>query len=84
MKKIIPLMLSVLMLRVWYRSPKDTVFSRETLSGITIQYVFNDNHEFLIVRRDQGTLDYVDFLDVTASEWVEVTAGVKKDEPPSP
>ena len=65
MKKIIPLLLFVLMLRVWIES---------TMHGAGTGILLNSfQNEWLAVQLDDGKIAYVSSKWVTKSKWVEVT-----------
>lgn len=74
MKSVAKALLLMLMLKVWWKGPDCLACSKAPLSGVVVQYLLNDNKGFLLVRKDDGTLDSLEYQQVTKSQWVEVKA----------
>ena len=64
----------MLMLKVWWKGPDCLICPKEPSSGVVVQYLLNDNRGFLLVRKDDGKLDSLEYQQVTKSQWIEVKA----------
>jgi hypothetical protein len=74
MRGIVKALMVVLMLKVWWKGPSCLTCSKEELSGVAVQYLLNDNRGFLLIRKDDGKLDSIEYQQVIKSQWVDVKA----------
>lgn len=65
MKRILPILLLTIMLRVWFSDDYGTT------NGILIGS-YGDSWPRLLVRADDGTIFHVSYSKVTKSKWVEI------------
>ena len=70
MKKIIPLLLLTVMLRVWW--PDYQAFGQSYKAGTGI--LIDAGDDLSIVRTDDGNLTWVMFTHINKTKWVEVRA----------